>query len=56
MLLPPSFGAVLHDSVPETATFVAPLDGDGDDGVVGAGVSFVVKYHFAPWVDPPLRL
>ena len=25
----------LQDSVPDTATFVAPLDGDGDDGVVG---------------------
>ena len=56
MLLPPSFGDVLHDSVPETATFVAPLDGDGDVGVVGAAAALVVKFHFAPWVDPPLRL
>ena len=56
MLLPPSFGAVLHDSVPETATFVAPLDGDGDDGVVGAGVSFVVKFHVVLCADFPLPL
>jgi hypothetical protein len=35
MLLPPSFGDVLHFSVPDTATFVAPLDGFGEDGVVG---------------------
>ena len=56
MLLPPSFGDVLQESVPDTATFVAPSDGDGDDGVVGAGVSLVVKFHVELCADFPLPL
>ena len=56
MLLPPSFGDVLQENVPDTATFVDPLDGDGDDGVVGAGVSLVVKFHVELCVDFPLPL
>ena len=55
-MLPPSLGEQLQDSVPDTATLVAPLDGDGDDGVEGAATSFVVKLHTGPCVDLPLPL
>ena len=34
-MLPPSLADVLHEKVPEVATFDAPLEGVGDDGVVG---------------------
>ena len=55
-MLPPSLGEQLHDNVPDTATLVAPLDGLGDDGVVGAGVALVVKFHVELCVDFPLPL
>ena len=58
-MLPPSLGEQLHDNVPDTATLVAPLDGDGDDGVVGAETVeefVVVKLHVGLCVDLPLPL
>ena len=55
-MLPPSLAEQLHFSVPDTATLVAPSDGVGDDGVVGAGVAFVVKFHVVLCADFPLPL
>ena len=55
-MLPPSLGEQLHDNVPDTATLVAPSDGLGDDGVVGAANSLVVKLHVGLCVDFPLPL
>ena len=55
-MLPPSLAEQLHFSVPDTATLVAPSDGVGEDGVVGAGVALVVKLHVELCVDLPLPL
>ena len=58
-MLPPSLGEQLHFSVPDVPTFIAPLEGDGDDGVVGAETVeefVVVKLHVGLCVDLPLPL
>ena len=45
-----------HDSVTDDAdTPVEPLEGEGDDGMVGGGGgAAVVNDHTGPAVDPPL--